>query len=151
MIAYGLLTAIAVALGGPSDGKADLVKKDYARLSGTWRLASAIEDGKQVPRADLERTKLITDGNKFTIEGDIKLGTSASGTFKIDPTQTPKAVDSIQSTGPDAGKTILGIYEIIDDNHKRACWAAPGKPRPSEFTSPPGSGRLLQNWTRQRR
>src|SRR5439155_12488432 len=65
-------------------------------------------------------------------------GASGAGTFKIDPTKSPKTADSLQTEGPDKGKTLLGIYEIIDDNHKRACWAPVGKPRPTAFTSEPG-------------
>jgi hypothetical protein len=40
----------------------------------------------------------------------------------------------------------LGIYEIIDETHKRACWGPPGGRRPTEFDSPPGSPRILQYW-----
>jgi len=130
--------------------KEDAVKKDYERLTGTWMLVSAVKDGKDVPEEEVKKTRLITKGDKFTILGDPALGTSGAGTFTIDPTKNPKTVDSLQSEGPDAGKTVLGIYEIIDDNTKRACWAPPGKERPSEFTSKPGSGHLLQNWKRVR-
>lgn len=151
MVDHTLVALVAVCLVGAGNDRAEAVKKDYARLAGTWRLASAIQDGKRIPEADAKRTRLITTGDRFVIEGDIHLGTSASGIFKTDPTRRPKTVDSIQSTGPDAGKTILGIYEIIDDRNKRACWAAPGKPRPTDFTSTPGSGRLLQYWTLEHR
>jgi len=113
----------------------EAIKRDYERLTGTWRLTSAVKDGK---------------GDKFTISGDPALGTSGAGTFTIDATKNPKTVDSLQSEGPDAGKTALGIYEIIDDNTKRACWAPPGKERPTEFTSKPGSGHLLQVWKREK-
>jgi hypothetical protein len=30
--------------------------------------------------------------------------------------------------------------------HKRACWRPPGRPRPTGFDAPPGSGRILQYW-----
>jgi hypothetical protein len=40
----------------------------------------------------------------------------------------------------------LGIYEIVDATHKRACWGPPGGPRPTEFESRPGSRRILQYW-----
>jgi uncharacterized protein (TIGR03067 family) len=142
-----LVAGLLIAGDGLTD---DAVKKDYQRLSGTWKLVSAVEDGKEVPENDVKKTRLVTDGDKFTITGDAELGTSASGTFTIDPTQKPKAVDSIQNDGPNKGKKILGIYEIIDDNNKRACWAPLGKERPTEFASKPGSGHLLQVWKRDK-
>lgn len=132
------------------DDKADRIKRDYERLSGTWRLIRALEDGKEVPEDVARNTRLVTKGDQFTILGDTGLGTSPSGTFRIDPTKRPKTVDSLQGNGPHKGETILGIYEIIDDDNKRACWAPPGKPRPTDFTSEPGSGHLLQYWRREK-
>ncbi|MBA3385268.1 MAG: hypothetical protein H0T95_01360 [Chthoniobacterales bacterium] len=54
----------------------------------------------------------------------------------------------MQATGQDKGKTMFGIYEIVDDNQKRACWAPVGKTRPTAFTSEKGSGHILQVWER---
>jgi hypothetical protein len=44
------------------------------------------------------------------------------------------------------GEITRGIYEIIDETNKRACWGRPGGPRPTDFTSTPGSGRTVQYW-----
>jgi uncharacterized protein (TIGR03067 family) len=126
----------------------ELIRKDYERLSGTFQLVSGVIDGKPVPEDIRKETKLVTDMNKFTVSAGGQAGTSGAGTFMIDPTKSPKTVDSLQTTGPDKGKTLLGIYEIIDDNHKRACWAPAGRPRPTAFTSEPGSAHILQVWER---
>ena len=128
-----------------------LIDTDYQRLSGTWILSSGIVDGQPVPEEIRKKTRLITTRDKFTLSTGAQTGTSEDGTFTIDPTKNPKTVDSVQGSGPDKGKTILGIYEIIDDNHKRACWAPAGKPRPTDFASPAGSGRILQVWEREPR
>ncbi len=147
---YGLIVVTAGLMIAACASKEDAVKRDYERLTGIWNLVSAVKDGKEVPEDEVKNTRLITKGDKFTILGDPALGTSGAGTFTIDPTKNPKTVDSLQSEGPDAGKTVLGIYEIIDDNNKRACWAPPGQPRPTAFISQPGSGHLLQVWRRVR-
>ena len=128
-----------------------LIDTDYQRLSGTWILSSGIVDGQPVPEEIRKKTRLITTRDKFTLSTGAQTGTSEDGTFTIDPTKNPKTVDSVQGSGPDKGKTILGIYEIIDDNHKRACWAPAGKPRPTDFTSTAGSGHILQVWEREPR
>lgn len=143
------LVALAEAAG--QDGamsKGELIKRDYDALSGTFRLASGVVDGKPVSEEVRRKTVLVTDHNKFTVSTGDEAGTSAQGTFTIDPTKMPKTVDSLQGSGPDKGKTALGIYEIIDQNRKRACWAPVGQPRPTEFESKPGSGRILQVWER---
>ncbi|MBA3882698.1 MAG: TIGR03067 domain-containing protein [Chthoniobacterales bacterium] len=126
----------------------DLIQQDYTRLSGTFRMTSGVIDGKEVTDEVRRQTVLITDHDKFTVSDRGTAGTSGEGTFTIDPTKSPKTADSVQGTGPDKGKTLLGIYEIIDDNHKRACWAPVGKPRPTSFSSEPGSGHILQVWER---
>jgi uncharacterized protein (TIGR03067 family) len=145
---YALVALMAGSLVAADDRKEEAIQKDYERLAGTWRLASAVEDGKPVPEEQIKNTRLITKGDTFVIEGDTSLGTSPAGTFKIDPTKRPKAVDSLQGKGPQKGETVLGIYEILDANTKRACWAPPGQPRPTAFESKPGSGHLLQVWKR---
>ncbi len=128
-----------------------LIDTDYQRLSGTWILTSGVVDGQPVPDEIRKKTKLITTRDKFTLSTGAQTGTSEEGTFTIDPARTPKTVDSVQGSGPDKGKTLLGIYEIIDENHKRACWAPAGKPRPTDFASTPGSGYILQVWERETR
>ena len=126
-----------------------LTDVDYQRLSGTWLLSSGVVDGQPVPEDVRKKTRLITARDKFTLSTRAQTGTSEEGTFTIDPTKSPKTVDSVQGSRPDKGKTLLGVYEIIDDNHKRACWAPAGKPRPTDFTSTPGSGHILQVWERE--
>jgi uncharacterized protein (TIGR03067 family) len=128
----------------------ELIKQDYDRLTGTFLLVSGVVDGQPVPQEVRRKTILVTDHNKFTVTTGDEAGTSARGTFTIDPTKTPKTADSLQEDGPDKGKMLFGIYEIIDDNHKRACWAPVGQPRPTAFASEPGSGHILQLWERQK-
>jgi uncharacterized protein (TIGR03067 family) len=148
VFAISLATATISATGNSMN---QLIDNDYQRLSGTWILSYGVVDGQPVPEETRKKTRLITTRDKFTLSTGAQTGTSEEGTFMIDPTKNPKTVDSVQGTGPDKGKTLLGIYEIIDDNHKRACWAPAGKPRPGDFTSTPGSGHILQVWERETR
>jgi len=116
------IAAIGPALAEPPTSMKDLIQQDYTRLSGTFRMTSEMIDGKEVPyHVRRRQTVLVTDRNKFTVSDCGTAGTSTEGIFTIDPTKSPKTADSVQGTGPDKGKTMLGIYEIIDDDHKRAC------------------------------
>ncbi len=63
----------------------ELIKKDYERLTGTFRLVSGIIDGKEVPENVRSQTILVTDHNKFTVSDRGTAGTSAAGTFAINP------------------------------------------------------------------
>src|SRR5436305_14008127 len=122
LLAGGLLAA-----DNQSDmAKEELIRQDYERLTGTFSLVSGVVDGKPVPEEVRKKTILVTDHNKFTVSTGDEAGTSSGGTFTIDPTWKPKTVDSLQASGPDKGKTVLGIYEMIDANHKRAFGAPVG-------------------------
>jgi uncharacterized protein (TIGR03067 family) len=126
--------------------KAMLIQKDYDALTGRWQLVQSIIDGTPVPETEVAQTVLITDHDEFRFPADARVGTAPLGKFTIDPTTKPKQVDSTALSGPGKGKVTKGIYEIIDANNKRACWGKPGGPRPTDFTSKPGSGRTLQYW-----
>ena len=121
-------------------------QRDYARLSGTWQLTRGVVNGKPVPANVARNTILITDHNTFRFPKASGVGTHPAGTFTVNPDTRPKQVDSIAKGGPHAGQLTRGIYEILDDTHKRACWGPTGGARPTDFKSAPGSGTILQNW-----
>jgi uncharacterized protein (TIGR03067 family) len=109
-------------------------------------LTRGVVNGKPVPASVARNTVLVTDHNTFRFPKASGIGTHPAGHFTINPDTSPKQVDSTAEGGPNAGQLTRGIYEIIDPTHKRACWGPPGGPRPTEFTSTAGSGRILQYW-----
>jgi uncharacterized protein (TIGR03067 family) len=126
---------------------ADDTKKDAQLFEGTWLLVSGKQDGVDTPAKIVKKTKIVITGNKFTFPAASDIGTSQSGTIKIDASKRPKTMDSKATTGPDKGKTSLGIYELSGDRYK-VCFAPPGKKRPTNFSSKPGSGHNYQVWKR---
>jgi hypothetical protein len=54
-------------------------------------------------------------------------------------------VDYYNTDGMDKGAIQHGIFKWIGEE-ACFCMAAPGKPRPGDFTSAPGSGRTLSQW-----
>jgi uncharacterized protein (TIGR03067 family) len=152
VLAIGIVAAITAScanseLGGATAQSA-AARRDYERLSGTWQLTRAVVNGRPVPAHVLRNTILITHRNTFRFPKASGVGTHPAGSFTVNPDTRPKQVDSIAEGGLNAGRLTRGIYEILDANHKRACWGPPGGPRPTEFMSPPGSRRILQYWTK---
>ena len=131
---------------GESIAQSPAAQRDYELLSGTWQLTRGVDNGKPVPAGEARNTILITDRNTFRLPKASRAGTSPAGHFTVNPDTRPKQADSIAEGGPNAGQVMHGIYEIIDATHYRSCWGPPGGPRPTEFQSPPGSGRILQHW-----
>jgi uncharacterized protein (TIGR03067 family) len=140
-----VLAAVAAGLSVGADAKDDAVKADLEKLKGTWALVSAERDGKKAPEDEVKKTRITFKGDQFLFPDESGVATSKKGTIKIDPSKKPKAMDAIDD-GPD-GKTSLGIYAIDGDDYK-VCFAPPGKERPAEFGSKPGSGNIYQVWKR---
>jgi uncharacterized protein (TIGR03067 family) len=122
--------------------------KDLEAFQGRWNLISAERDGKKTPQEEVKKLKLTIQANKFILEKDSQV--ISEGTFSLDPSKKPKAIDETITAGPNKGKVFLAIYEIVDEDHK-ICFAAPGKDRPPAFSSLPGSGNLLQVWEREKK
>lgn len=134
LIPAALTAAFSVAAGAPEDA----VKKEMGRLQGKWTVVSMERDGDSL-RISGDRCRVITD-NKYTLS--VHIGVTVEGTFKLDPTANPKTIETTQSAGPFKGQEMLGIYELDGDTLK-LCYAPPGKERPAEFATKPGSGWIL--------
>ena len=152
ILAIGVVAAISASCAnnppGSTTAQSPAAQRDYELLSGTWQLTRGVDNGKPVPANVARNTILITDRNTFRFPKASRAGTSSAGHFTINPDTRPKQVDSIAEGGPNAGQVSRGIYEIPDPTHQRACFGPPGGPRPTEFTSTPGSHRILQYWTK---
>jgi uncharacterized protein (TIGR03067 family) len=132
---FGIVLLLAA---GDAD---DAVKKELARFEGTWKFVSIESEKEKISEEALKHPRLKIMGDKFNVTEDEN--NSYGGTFKVDPTKKPKTIDVTFTTGPEKGKTSLGIYELEGDNYK-VCIDPEGKSRPAEFAVKPGSGFYLE-------
>src|SRR5438552_4841358 len=102
----GLAVSILIGADAP---KKD-APKDRDALQGTWKLSAGEADGKALPEKQLKDGKLLIKGNDYTVTLADK-GT-VTGTQKLDPTKEPKTIEIVDASGPNKGKTCLGIYEL---------------------------------------
>ena len=119
-------------------------KTDLDRFQGTWYLVSARQDGKSLPEDKVKQTTIVFKSDTFRFPGSADYATSKEGTIKLDENKTPKEMDAISTEK----EVMLGIYRVEENGYK-VCFAPAGKPRPTEFSSTPGSGYILQSWQRQ--
>ena len=94
--------------------KDEAARKDRDRLQGAWAFVSGRREA-----------RLLFVGDHFIVSftgGDVYVGT-----FCVDPTQTPRAIDVTITEGPTRhrGKTSLGIYELTEE-HLIWCPSDPG-------------------------
>ena len=64
---------------------------------------------------------------------------TSEGSSAFRSNTNPKEIDISPSGGPAAGKVAPGIYRLNGDTYE-SCFVLPGKKRPTEFSSKPGSG-----------
>jgi uncharacterized protein (TIGR03067 family) len=127
----------------------DAVKKEMAKFQGNWKAVSILRNGEEgLPEEDLKKLLLTVEGDKRILKVDDNV--VSRGTYKLDPTKKPKAIDITVAEGPLQGKTVVGIYEIDGDTQK-ICLALEGTERPKEFSSKADSGHLLQVFKREKK
>ncbi len=121
-----LIGGIALAIGSLTQtAKPTSVES----LQGIWVLTSI--NGQTAP-AGAPELSLTFAGDKYhqTIGGEV----NERGTFKLDPTKTPVAIDLVITEGSDAGKTQLGIVEVTDGTIRCSLDTPGAAQRPTDFT-----------------
>src|SRR5262249_39470738 len=116
------------------------VEKELKKFQGTWTFESVEAGGKEEPAADFKGITVVFEGDKYAVKkGDEVI---QAATLKLDPSKSPKTLDSTVTEGPNKGTVILGIYEISGDTLK-VCFDPEGKKRPTEFKTTSGPQTLV--------
>ena len=121
-------------------------EESQKKLQGTWSATKAERDGKGAD--DVVGHRLSFTGNRFEIRS--KDGKSLyEGTFRVEPTTKPAAIDFEHTKGTLKGKAWKGIYALNGDT-LRICDNAPNldKGRPAAFEARTGSGHILITFKR---
>ena len=138
-----VVTALATILLAFAAPAADDAKKDKEALQGAWKVVSSEAGGKDQTE-ELKGHLLVFEGDTFALKKGDQVG--LKGTFKLDPSQKPKAIDLTITEGGregDKGKVLHGIYERGKDALKW-CTAEPGgTDRPREFSTTEGVNHML--------
>ncbi len=111
--------------------------EDLEKLQGTWTIASLEIDGQKLGGMG---ARMEVNGTRFTTSG---MGADYSGTLSVNQESRPRSFDLKFETGPEAGNTSLGIYEL-DGGTWKICLTTRGIERPREFAAPAGTGIALE-------
>ena len=135
-------SALVPAFAQPAD---DVQK----RLQGTWTATQAQRDGNAAD--DVLGNRLSFAGNRFLIQS--KNGQRLYlGTFRLNPSAKPAAIDFQHTEGVLKANTWKGIY-ALDGDTLTVCDNAPNlsKGRPAAFEAKSGSGYVLITFKRAKR
>lgn len=143
-----VLLALVPVLLLAAEGAHKPTKEELKKLQGKWLLVSGEKEGEKVAQEHVEKSYIVWKGQRATVHTPHQTQEIILAEVVIDPSKNPKLIDWVRSTGPWKGKKMEGIYEFLGKDEFRVCFAVPGKERPKEFSTKPGSGHILHQWKR---
>ena len=113
------------------------------RLQGDWNAVKIVRDGQELPQM------MLRTGLRWAAMNEVKIifggQTMIHALVRLDEQLDPIHVDYYNLGGASKGSVQHGIMKWIGEE-ACFCMAAPGQPRPTDFTCPSGSGRTFSQW-----
>ena len=100
-------------------------------LEGAWVPVAASVSGQELLVAELRVKYLVLDGHDYSII-DRTNQVVDRGEYLVDTSASPQAIDIVGRDGPNAGRSMLAIFEI-EGNRLTVCYDLDGKHRPANM------------------
>ncbi len=142
-LVWSMWTLAAAQLTG-QDTDAEL-----QRFQGTWVLISAEMNGKKVHDTHVKQTISTFVGDTFEIIAPHQHKEKIFATItKLDLTKYPREMHWVRTKGPNAGITMIAIYEFEGPDQYKTCFDPAGVEVPKKFGTKEGSGHIWHTWKR---
>jgi RNA polymerase sigma-70 factor (ECF subfamily) len=130
---FALLIAWASVVANAED-KHPHAKSDAHPRDGEWKPVAAMLAGNKLPQLALDAITLTVSGKNYevAVRGE---KVPDRGTHTLDENTNPKRITITSTSGPNRGKTFLGIYEMKDKDSMTACYDLSGTAFPTKFES----------------
>jgi uncharacterized protein (TIGR03067 family) len=102
-----------------------------AGLEGTWAPVAASVSGKELLVAELRVKYLVLDGHDYNIV-DRSNQVVDQGEYLVNDRARPWTIDIVGRDGPNAGRSMLAIFELADDR-LTVCYNLEGDGRPDNL------------------
>ena len=145
MGALAVSTAMKALLLALWLGACSAFAADLSSFNGTWILESAEINGNGIPIETVSHILLILDNGSYKIDSP---ELRASGTFTVDFSKKPLAMDMLEKDGQNVGRTTHAIVEFTPTGW-RANYGLEGGPRPTDFKTSDGSNQLMGVYKRK--
>ncbi|MBI4773305.1 MAG: TIGR03067 domain-containing protein [Deltaproteobacteria bacterium] len=125
------------------------VDAELQKFQGTWMMISAEMDGKKVNDAHVKQSRITFVGDKVELIAPHQhKDTIVASVVKLDCTKNPKEMHWVRTAGPNAGKTMIAIYEFEGPDQYKICFDPASLVVPKEFGTKAGSGHIWHTWKR---
>lgn len=122
---------------------------ELQKFQGSWEMVSAEMDGKKVPAEQIKQNKISFVGNKVEIFSPHQhKEVIFSSIVKFDLIKNPKEIHWVRANGPNAGKTMVSIYEFEGPDQYKVCFDPASLSVPKKFGTETGSGHIWHVWRR---
>jgi uncharacterized protein (TIGR03067 family) len=101
------------------------------RLEGAWVPVAASVAGQELLVAELRVKYLVLDGHDYSII-DRSNQIVDSGEYLVNESASPRTIDIVGRDGPNAGRSMLAIFELKDDQ-LTVCYDLDGDSRPENM------------------
>jgi uncharacterized protein (TIGR03067 family) len=112
-------------------------------IEGAWVPVAANVAGRELVVNDLRVKYLVLDAGGYSIV-DRTNQIVDSGEYLVDDAASPQTMDIVGREGPNAGRTMLAIYQL-DADRLTVCYDLDGKERPRDMQ--PRDDKLLLSIT----
>ena len=142
-----LVWSVGTIGAAPAPGQS--AEAELQKFQGTWVMIAAEMDGKKVPDAQVKQSKITFVGDKIEVIAPHQhKDTIVASVTKLDLTKNPKEMHWIRSAGPNAGTTMIGIYEFKGPDQFQISFDPAGLSVPKKLGTKAGSGHLWHTWKR---
>jgi uncharacterized protein (TIGR03067 family) len=100
-------------------------------LEGAWVPVAANVSGKELLVAELRVKYLVLDGRDYSIV-DRSNQIVERGEYLVNDSATPRTIDIVGRDGPNAGRSMLAIFELKGDQ-LTVCYDLDGQRRPDSM------------------
>jgi uncharacterized protein (TIGR03067 family) len=100
-------------------------------LAGAWVPIAANVSGRELLVAELRVKYLVLDGHDYSIV-DRTNQIVDRGEYLVNDSATPRTIDIVGRDGPNAGRSMLAIFELEGD-HLTVCYDLDGNKRPENM------------------
>ena len=140
-------TASAAAQSS-SDQSTSTIAEDHDKLQGTWKMDRATFNGQAITK-DI---RWVFDGDHMTIMSNGQ--ETLRSEFQLGTGQSPNTIhikylnNGLENLGVTGG-SYTGIYKLSGDK-LRVCYDLTGLEYPKNFDAPKGTGRISEEFTREK-